>query len=106
FHQNNRRTELEQIILLTTSEDLSKQHLREFEISGLQAALFDKNMQGLFYGKEISIINIQRLDDEMGEKTVAIDAFEGNNLVLVDEGHLGSYGKKCRDMREKLSEQG
>src|SRR5699024_2235814 len=63
-------------------------------------------MQGIFRGEEISIINIQRLDDEMGEKTVAIDAFEGNNLVLVDEGHRGSSGKKWRDMREKLSEQG
>ena len=28
----------------------------------------------------------------MGEKTVAIDAFEGNNLVLVDEGHRGTSG--------------
>lgn len=106
YYQNNSRSDMEQIILLTPSEDLSKQHLREFEISGLQAALFDKNMQGIFRGEEISIINIQRLDDEMGDKTVAIDAFEGNNLVLVDEGHRGSSGKKWRDMREKMSEQG
>lgn len=28
----------------------------------------------------------------MGDKTVAIDAFEGNNLVLVDEGHRGATG--------------
>lgn len=106
FYQSNRRSDLEQIILLTPSDDLSKQHLREFETSGLQAALFDKNMQGIFRGEEISIINIQRLDDEMGDKTVAIDAFEGNNLVLVDEGHRGSSGKKWRDMREKMSEHG
>jgi hypothetical protein len=26
----------------------------------------------------------------MGDKTVAVDAFEGNNLVLVDEGHRGT----------------
>jgi hypothetical protein len=26
----------------------------------------------------------------MGEKTVAVEAFEGNNLVLVDEGHRGT----------------
>ena len=31
-----------------------------------------------------------KLKEEMGEKTVAIDAFEGNNLVLVDEGHRGA----------------
>ena len=28
----------------------------------------------------------------MGDKTVAVDAFEGNNLVLVDEGHRGASG--------------
>ncbi|GLB59188.1 DEAD/DEAH box helicase family protein [Cytobacillus sp. NCCP-133] len=106
FYNKHRRNELEQVILLTPSEDLSKQHLREFEVSGLQAALFDKNMQGLFRGNEISIIDIHKLKDEMGEKTVAIDAFEGNNLVLVDEGHRGSSGDEWRNKREKLSEQG
>lgn len=104
FYKNHRRDELEQVILLTPSEDLSKQHLREFEESGIQAALFDKYMQGLFRWEEISIIDIHKLRDEMGEKTVAIDAFEGNNLVLVDEGHRGS--DDWRNKREKLSEQG
>lgn len=106
FYKNNRREDLEQIILLTPSENLSKQHLREFEASGLQAALFDKNMQGLFRGNEISIIDIHKLKDEMGEKTVAIDSFEGNNLVLVDEGHRGSSGDEWRNKRERLSEDG
>lgn len=106
FYKNNRRQDLEQIILLTPSESLSKQHLREFEASGLQAAIFDKNMQGLFRGEEISIVDIHKLKDEMGEKTVAIGSFEGNNLVLVDEGHRGSSGDEWRNKREKLSEQG
>lgn len=106
FYKNHRRDELEQVILLTPSEDLSKQHLREFEASGIQAALFDKNRQGLFKGEEISIIDIHKLKDDMGEKTVAIGAFEGNNLVLVDEGHRGSSGNEWRNKREKLSEQG
>ncbi len=26
----------------------------------------------------------------MGETTVAVEAFEGNNLLLVDEGHRGA----------------
>ncbi|MCD8502977.1 MAG: DEAD/DEAH box helicase family protein, partial [Bacillaceae bacterium] len=106
FYKKHREDELEQVILLTPSENLSKQHLREFELSGLNAALFDKNSQGLFRGREISIIDIHKLKDEMGEKTVAIGAFEGNNLVLVDEGHRGSSGDDWRSKREKLSEQG
>ena len=41
-----------------------------------------------------------RLKDEMGPTTIAIDAFEGNNLVLVDEGHRGaSAGKEGTWMR-------
>ena len=38
------------------------------------------------------ILDIHKLKDEMGDKTIAIDAFEGNNLVLVDEGHRGATG--------------
>lgn len=106
FYKNHRPDELEQIILLTPSEDLSRQHEREFEESGIQASLFDKKMNGLFRGNEISIIDIHKLKDEMGEKTVAIDAFEGNNLVLVDEGHRGSSGDEWKTKREKLSENG
>ena len=40
------------------------------------------------------------LSDEMGDRTIAIDAFEGNNLVLVDEGHRGaSAGEEGAWMR-------
>jgi hypothetical protein len=36
------------------------------------------------------VIEVTKLADEMGDKTVATGAFEGNNLVLVDEGHRGT----------------
>ena len=49
-------------------------------------------LTGLFAGQRIEILDIHKLKDEMGEKTIAIDAFEGNNLVLVDEGHRGASG--------------
>ena len=54
-----------------------------------------KDGKSLFAGKTIEIIDIHKLREDMGEKTVAIDAFEGNNLVLVDEGHRGSSGKEA-----------
>ena len=38
----------------------------------------------------VEILEVTRLREDMGEKTVAVDAFEGNNLVLVDEGHRGA----------------
>lgn len=45
----------------------------------------------------------------MGDKTVAVDAFEGNNLVLIDEGHRGvAAGEEGAWMRFRnaLCEQG
>ena len=39
------------IILLTPNDGLSRQHLRDFELSGIEAALFDKNAGGLFDGQ-------------------------------------------------------
>lgn len=80
----------DKIILLTPNEGLSNQHLEELRLSGFGFyRLFDKNRSGVFKGT-IEIIDINKLGDEMGDKTVAVEAFEGNNLVLVDEGHRGT----------------
>jgi hypothetical protein len=77
------------IILLTPNEGLSRQHLDELHLSGFGFAQFFNKAQTPARGT-IEIIDINKLGDEMGEKTVAVDAFEGNNLVLVDEGHRGT----------------
>ena len=90
--RHRRRRELNRILLLTPNEGLSQQHLREFEAAGIDAELFNKDGCGLFSGHAVEILEVTRLRDEMGDKTIAIDAFEGNNLVLVDEGHRGASG--------------
>jgi len=77
------------IILLTPNEGLSHQHLQELHLSGFGFAQFFNKAQAPSRGT-IEIIDINKLGDAMGEKTVAVDAFEGNNLVLVDEGHRGT----------------
>jgi len=87
---HGRSRELNRIILLTPNEGLSQQHLREFEKAGIEAEIFNKDGRGLFAGQAVEILEVTRLKEEMGEKTVAVDAFEGNNLVLVDEGHRGA----------------
>ena len=92
LERHGRRRELNRIILLTPNEGLSQQHLREFDTAGISAELFNKDGRGLFTGQAVEILDIHKLKDEMGDKTVAIDAFEGNNLVLVDEGHRGASG--------------
>src|SRR5882724_3299978 len=100
LYKHERQRELNRIILLTPNEGLSQQHLREFETAGLSAELFNKDGRGLFTGQAVEILDIHKLKDEMGDKTIAIDAFEGNNLVLVDEGHRGaSSGEEGAWMR-------
>ncbi|MBE0981329.1 type III restriction endonuclease subunit R, partial [Escherichia coli] len=43
-----------------------------------------------------------------GDKTVAVEAFEGNNLVLIDEGHkgTGSAAGAWMRRRDKLTRDG
>ncbi len=89
FQQGNQNSYPDKIILLTPNEGLSRQHLAELEQSGFHFyKLFDKN-KNAFRGT-VEVIDINKLGDEMGDKTVAVEAFEGNNLVLVDEGHRGT----------------
>lgn len=83
-------SEAGKIILLTPNEGLSHQHIREFETSGIKAVLFEKNAPSWLARQYVEVIDINKLGDESGDKTVAVGAFEGNNLVLVDEGHRGA----------------
>lgn len=95
FHYLNlygKRNQINRIILLTPNEGLSKQHKDEFDLSGIPSEIFSKEQMSLFVGQQIEIIDIHKLKDESGDKTVAVEAFEDNNLVLVDEGHRGASG--------------
>jgi len=106
---HGREKELNRIILLTPNEGLSLQHRDEFRLSDMTADLFDKDAGALYAGKSIEIIDIHKLRETTGEKTVAIDAFESNNLVLVDEGHRGTTGAEVGQwlqMRNRLCEKG
>lgn len=104
--KSGRSSELNRILLVTPNEGLSKQHKEEFELSGIQADFFSKQGASLFTGKAVEIIEITKLTENEGDKTVALDAFEGNNLVLVDEGHRGSSGAIWSKRRRKLAEKG
>ena len=100
----------DKIIVLTPNEGLSRQHVAELALSGFQAALFDKNGQARSYALniddlnsiEVDVIDVNKLAEKSGEKTVAVGAFEGNNLVLVDEGHRGSSGEEWLKRRDVL----
>lgn len=89
FQNGNGDQYPDKIILLTPNEGLSRQHLEELHLSGFGYAQYFNKAQSPPRGT-IEIIDINKLDEKSGDKTVAVDAFEGNNLVLVDEGHRGT----------------
>ena len=110
---HGRASELERIILLTPNEGLSRQHRDELEKSGFDAELFSRSGESLFTSRRIQILEITKLREDTGVKTVAVEAFEGNNLVLVDEGHRGTSkasdvvgDKGWKPMRDALCEGG
>lgn len=107
YYAEKHRQKPNRTILITPNEGLTNQHIEEFRKSNIEANVFSKNsVNGLFTGHAVDILEITKLGDADGDKTVAVDFFEGNNLVLVDEGHRGSGGEAWKQRRDKLCENG
>jgi hypothetical protein len=104
---------LNQIILVTPNDGLSAQHATEFTQSGFDVmTLGEQGADGLFAGqaeRAIKILSIHKFQDDQGKSTVATEAFEGCNLVLVDEGHRGAgrgEDGKWMGRRDQLAKDG
>ncbi len=93
------------VILVTPNEQLSVQHERELRASNLPARLFSSEA-GADLLAPIEIIDLNKLAEKKGVKRVAVSDFGDNNLVLVDEGHLGASGKVWRERRRELARGG
>ena len=105
-HYAKDKMKINKTVLITPNEGLTNQHLEEFQASNIEAEIFSKDSKGLFESNAIEIIEITKLGEENGDKTVAVDSFEDNNLVFIDEGHRGSSGDKWKINRDKLSANG
>ncbi|MBW1776105.1 MAG: DEAD/DEAH box helicase family protein, partial [Deltaproteobacteria bacterium] len=101
---------LDNILLITPNEGLSEQHMAELTASGIPCRRFDMNESGLMsVGKDVvRVIEITKLVEEKrgGGVSVPVEAFEGNKLIFVDEGHKGSGGEAWRSFRDALGETG
>ena len=100
---------LDHIILITPNEGLSEQHLRELANSDIRRERF--NVEGNRLARAHNAMQVIEMTKLVEEKTgsgvsVPVEAFEGNNLIFVDEGHKGSGGKVWRKYREDLAEIG
>ena len=98
------------ILLVTPNEGLSRQHLEELAASGIPAKRFDLNQSGLLLAEPdtIRVLEITKLAGKKRGRgaSVPIEAFEGNNLVFVDEGHKGSGGEAWLKLRNVLGRTG
>ena len=100
---------LDHVVLITPNEGLSEQHLRELANSDIQCERFDVERNRLAPTRNaIQVIEITKLvEEKTGEgESVEVEAFEGNNLIFVDEGHKGSGGEVWRKIRDRLGETG
>ena len=101
---------LDSILLVTPNEGLSEQHLAEMTLSGIPCRRFDLQESGLRFdaGDAVRVIEITKLTEvkKGGGLSVPVEAFEGNNLIFVDEGHKGSGGERWRGYRDALAETG
>lgn len=102
----NSRLSINKVIVLAPNEGMSVQHLDELALSSIPAAMFEKDRGFIKQQVDVIVIDMNKLKEEGKIKTVSVDSFEQNNLVLVDEGHRGLSGDVWYDYRTRLSEEG
>ena len=112
YNKGPNKIELDNILLITPSESLSRQHIDEMRKSGIPCELFQSQNMGLLsqYVEHnvVKVIDIHKLTEEKKGQgvTVDIESFGCKNLIFVDEGHKGSGGKKWKFFREELAKEG
>ena len=102
----NSKLSINKIIVLAPNEGMSRQHLEELALSSIPAAMFGKDYGLAALPDQVIVIDMNKLKEEGRVKTVSVDSFEQNNLVLVDEGHRGLSGDVWYEYRNRLSAEG
>jgi len=103
---------LDNILLVTPDEGLSQQHLENMEAAGIPCARFSLEDSGFeaVAKNTVRVIEITKLVEEKKGTgvSVPVEAFEGRNLILVDEGHRGASSEANRWLgyRAKLAQTG
>lgn len=87
---------LPRTILITPNERLSEQHILDLRQAGYFVT------EGVKPGaqtmlNQIDVIEITKLGDKDGPKTIATRSLGDENLLLVDEGHRGLSGNKAKE---------
>lgn len=105
---------LTRTLLITPNEGLSEQHEREMKESGIEVSRLVMDNNDMFSSQHgqltrVDFIEITKLGERDGDKTIATRNLGDQNLILVDEGHRG-MGKSEEEgwyrQRERLTEKG
>jgi len=106
------KKEPDNILLITPDEGLTLQHLEQMERAGIPCGRFSLDDSGFEPARKnaVRVIEITKLVEEKKGSgvSVPVEAFEGNNLIFVDEGHkgAGSEAGKWMGYRAKLAQTG
>lgn len=111
LHYCKNEETLDHIILITPNDGLSEQHMREMAASNIRHERFNVEGNKSSHARNVvQIIEITKLVEEKrgGGVSVPVEVFDGNNLVLVDEGHKGasSNTQVWRSYRDDLAKTG
>jgi hypothetical protein len=108
YAAKHERGPLDHVILVTPNEGLTRQHMAEMQRSGIECGYYADLMATPAEMVEdvVKVIEISKLTENKTGEGVSVEAtaFEGRNLVLVDEGHKG--GDTWRMLRRTLAEDG
>lgn len=109
--------EIDNIILLTPGETLSRQHLQELHLSGFNHAEYALDLHGKQRVDTVQVLEITKFYVPGKQNTprsgvsLPTSRFPGRNLLLVDEGHKGTATstdtqteRAWRDIRQSLVE--
>jgi hypothetical protein len=103
---------MDNILLVTPDESLSQQHLENMEAAGIPCSRFSVEDSG-FEAVRKNAVRVIEITKFVQEKkgagvSVPVEAFEGNNLIFVDEGHKGASSEagKWIGYRDKLAATG
>jgi hypothetical protein len=101
--------DIENIILITPNEGLSRQHYESFQQSGIPAKRYSGTEESLKTREgEVLILEITKLVKEKEGEGISVDVdyfCESRNLLFIDEGHKGqrSEERAWKSLREHLT---
>ena len=105
---------IDNCILITPSEHMTRQHIDEFTKSGIEAIEFNGMTLETYSSSNplIKVVDINKLKMSESKKgygvTIDISSFGTHNLILVDEGHKGykSDERTWARIRDQMSSDG